>query len=82
MGLVLFGAGGSFAFSARKWFTGPVINLSQEDADKIELEKDKKMFNSVNDEEGQPSKHEDTSSIHKDNKISGVEVSEVEKVPN
>ncbi|CAO3632003.1 unnamed protein product [Mucor hiemalis] len=82
VGLVLFGAGGSFAFSARKWFTGPVINLSQEDADKTELEKDKKMFNSVNDEEGQPSKHEDTSSIHKDNKVSGVEVSEVEKVPN
>lgn len=80
MGLVLFGAGGSFVFSARKWFTGPVINLSQEDAEKTELEKDKKLFNSVNDEEGQPSTHQDSSSIHKEHKTSGVEVLEVEKV--
>lgn len=81
VGLVLFGAGGSFAFSARKWFTGPVINLSQEDAEKTELEKDKKLFHSVSDEEGQPSPQQDSSSIHKEHKTSGVEVSEVEKVP-
>lgn len=80
----MVGAGGSWIFSARKWFTGPVINLSNQDADNTNLEKDKSKFDTSNDEEGHPAvQKSDNSSItnqkeHKNN--DGVEVSEVEKI--
>ncbi len=82
----MFGAGGSWVFSARRWFTGPVINLSNEDAEKTELEKDKTMFNTtLNDEEGATNKQEtkDVATTDHKEKIknnNGVEVSEIEKV--
>lgn len=64
MGLVLFGAGGSWVFSARHWFTGPVINLGSKEEEEVDLEKDKKMFKTQS----------------KDDVEEGVKVSEVETV--
>ncbi|KAG2204800.1 hypothetical protein INT47_004075, partial [Mucor saturninus] len=57
VGLVLFGAGGSWVFSARHWFTGPIINLGNKEEGEVNLENDKKMFKTSDDlEEGADSK--------------------------
>lgn len=73
VGLVLFGAGGSWLFYARYWFTGPVINLSTDETEQVDLESDKKMFHINNDVEG-------TSPNGKNNNNGVVEVLQVEKV--
>jgi hypothetical protein len=73
VGLVLFGAGGSYTFYARKWFTGPKINLSEEEIEHTNLEKDRKMFNTKSDD------IEGSSDLEK-KKFDGADVTEVEIV--
>jgi hypothetical protein len=69
---------GGYLFSARKWFTGPLINLSEEEQGHTNLEKDKKEFQSHDDIEGNSEKVE-TSTIDTKQKENGrVEVSQVE----
>lgn len=79
MGLVFFGAGGSFLIDARKWFTGPIINFSKDELEQAHLEKDRQDFQLNDDLENSPvtNKEEISSAIiskHKDK----VEVSQVE----
>lgn len=45
---------GGYLFDARKWFTGPTINLSQEELDHTQLEKDKQEFQAHDDIEDKP----------------------------
>ncbi|KAI9358723.1 amino acid/polyamine transporter I [Pilaira anomala] len=73
VGLVLFGAGGSWLFYARYWFTGPVINLSTDETEQVDLESDKKMFHINNDVEG-------TAPDGKSKNNGVVEVLQVEKI--
>ncbi|KAG2200098.1 hypothetical protein INT46_006477 [Mucor plumbeus] len=79
VGLVFFGAGGSFLIDARKWFTGPIINFSKDELEQAHLEKDRQDFQLNDDLENSPvtNKEEISSAIiskHKDK----VEVSQVE----
>lgn len=63
---------GSYAISARKWFTGPKINLSEDEIEHTNLEKDRKMSDTSNDIEG--------ISDFKKREAEGVDVSQVETV--
>lgn len=72
---------GGYLFSARKWFTGPLINLSEEEQGHTNLEKDKKEFQSHNDIEGSSEKVETSTIDTKQKESNRVEVSEVEDVP-
>lgn len=79
MGLVFFGAGGAFVVDARKWFTGPVINLSKDELEHTHLEKDRRgvsddLENSPGTEKEQIPSHTSDSRIREDK----VQVSEVE----
>ncbi|KAL7318613.1 polyamine transporter tpo5 [Mucor circinelloides] len=79
VGLVFFGAGGAFVLDARKWFTGPVINLSKDELEHTHLEKDRlgvsdDLENSPGAEEEQLPSYTSNSKIKEDK----VQVSEVE----
>lgn len=45
---------GGYLFDARRWFTGPTINLTKEDQENTELEKDKQNYQLHDDIEGGP----------------------------
>ncbi|KAG0748619.1 hypothetical protein G6F62_002227 [Rhizopus arrhizus] len=79
VGAVLLGAGGRYAIDARKWFKGPVINLPQDKAEQIELEKDRTL--SLDDiEVGSHEKDSQTTSKANQKKHdSKVEVAQIEK---
>ncbi|KAL9537359.1 hypothetical protein MBANPS3_011844 [Mucor bainieri] len=79
VGLVFFGAGGAFLIDARKWFTGPVINLSKDELEHTQLERDRQVIS--NDLENSPrTEKNQASSTVSDSKIKEdkVHVSEVE----
>lgn len=78
--MVFFGAGGSFLIDARKWFTGPVINLSKDELENTQLEKDRQAFQPNDDLENSPgtNKEEVSSAISSEHKEDKVEVSQVE----
>lgn len=78
--MVFFGAGGSFLIDARKWFTGPVINLSKDELENTHLEKDRQDFQPNDDLENSPdtNKEEVSSAISSKHKEDKVEVSQVE----
>jgi amino acid permease (GABA permease) len=52
VGAVFLGAGGGYLFDARRWFTGPTINLTKEDQENTELKKDKQNYQLHDDIEG------------------------------
>ncbi|KAG1215135.1 hypothetical protein G6F68_021800 [Rhizopus microsporus] len=70
---------GRYAIDARKWFKGPVINLPQDKAEQIELEKDRTL--SLDDiEVGSHEKDSQTTSKANQKKHdSKVEVAQIEK---
>ncbi|KAG1177911.1 hypothetical protein G6F70_001038 [Rhizopus microsporus] len=89
VGMILLGAGGRFAIDARKWFTGPKINLPQDKLDKVDLEQDRKDIRglSSNDIEMGDSKEDSRTSLEKSDiekeqkkEDSDIRVAEIEKV--
>lgn len=80
---------GRFAIDARKWFTGPKINLPQDKLDKVNLEQDRKGIRglSSNDIEMGDSKEDSRTSLEKSDiekeqkkEDSDIRVAEIEKV--
>lgn len=80
VGLVFFGAGGAFLVDARKWFTGPVINLSKDELEHTQLEKDRQGIPDDLENSSGNEKHQVPSTAGSDSKIKEdkVQVSQVE----
>ncbi|CAO3619577.1 unnamed protein product [Mucor fragilis] len=79
VGLVFLGAGGAFLVDARKWFTGPVINLSKDELEHTQLEKDRQGISNDLENSSDNEKHQ-VPSTASDSKIKEdkVQVSQVE----